>query len=185
MSLRSLRLTLIVACVATCASCISFRGPEDLRRDLARSAGVEPDRETGITIGRLGMIIARMATDDDDISLRGVRKVEVGVYEVVGDRRGTGERRPLELPGWETVVRVRDEGDDVFVLIEPREGQIRRLLVIVADEDEWVLVRVRGRLNGFLEHAMRMAFHEADRPELYAPAMADYRSRQAAPEAGG
>jgi hypothetical protein len=166
-----------------CVCCrSSSHGPEDLRHDLASSAGVELHRETGVTVGRLGLAIARLVTKQDEIPLKGVRKVEVGVYEVVGTRRGVERARavdPPEMPGYEHVVRIHDEGDDVFVMVKFEEEQIRRMLVIVAEEDEWVLVRIRGKLNHIFEQAMEMAFDQADKPELYEPALADYRARQA------
>jgi hypothetical protein len=83
------------------------------------------------------------------------------------------------MPGYEHVVRIHDEGEDVFVMVKFEEEQIRRMLVIVAEEDEWVLVRIRGKLNHIFEQAMEMAFDQADKPELYEPALADYRARQA------
>jgi hypothetical protein len=180
--MRELRMLSIVVCLATCVSCIWLHGPEDLRHDLASSAGVELHRETGVTVGRLGLAIARLVTKQDEIPLKGVRKVEVGVYEVVGTRRGVERARavdPPEMPGYEHVVRIHDEGDDVFVMVKFEEEQIRRMLVIVAEEDEWVLVRIRGKLNHIFEQAMEMAFDQADKPELYEPALADYRARQA------
>jgi len=180
--MRELRILSMVVCLATCVSCIWLHGPEDLRHDLADSAGVDLHRETGVTVGRLGLAIARMVTKEDEIPLKGVRKVEVGVYEVVGTRRGVPEPRPVqmpEMPGYEPVVHVHEEGEDVFVMIKIEEEQIRRMLVIVAEQDEWVLVRIRGKLNRILEQAMEMAFEQADKPELYEPALADYRARQA------
>jgi len=179
--MRELRMLSMVACLATCVSCIWFHGPEDLRHDLADTAGVELHRETGVTVGRLGLALARMVTKQDEIPLKGVRKVEVGVYEVTGTRRGVNQARPVrtpEMPGYEPVVRIHDEGEDVFVMIKLEEEQIRRMLVIVAEEDEWVLVRIRGKLNHIFEQAMEMAFEEADKPELYEPALADYRARR-------
>ena len=180
--MRELRVLSIVACLATCVSCVWFHGPEDLRHDLADSAGVKLQRETGVTVGRFGLAIARMVTKEDEIPLKGVRKVEVGVYEVVGTRRGVDAPRrvePPELPGYEQVVRIHDEGEDIFVMVKTEGEQVRRMLVIVVEQDEWVLVRIRGKLNHVFEQAMAMAFEQADKPELYEPALADYRARQA------
>ena len=172
--MRELRGLVIFVFLATSVSCIWFHGPEDLRHDLADAADVELRRETGVTVGRIGLAIARLVTKQDEIPLKGVRKVEVGVYEVVGTRRGVERARPVdspEMPGYEQVVRIHDEGEDVFVMVKLEEGQVRRMLVIVAEEDEWVLVRIRGKLNHIFEAAMEMAFDEADKPELYEPAL--------------
>ena len=41
------------------------------------------------------------------------------------------------------------------------------MLIVVAEEDEWVVVRMRGDLDRILEDAMRFAFDQAERPDLY------------------
>jgi hypothetical protein len=57
------------------------------------------------------------------------------------------------------------------------------MLVVVMEQDEWVLVRIKGKLERVVEDAMRMAFDKAEHPELYEPAVADYRkARPAATE---
>lgn len=164
----------IGACLASGLACITFRGPEDLRRDLARANGARLDRQTGVTIGRFGMMLAHWFTAEDDVSLEGVRKVQVGVYRVL-EPAGESPGRLPELPGWRSAVRVHEDGEDVHVLLRQDGEQVHGLLVVVMDRDEWVLVRVRGRLQRIVEEAMRMAFDRTERPELYGPAVADYR----------
>lgn len=169
---------MIGLCVATCTSCIGFHGPEDLRRDLVQATGVELERETGVSVGRMGVMLVRWFTSEEEIPLKGVRKVQVGVYEVTdfgdgGYGRGTVE--PLELPGWDPVVRVHEEDEHVFVMLRQEEDAIRGMLVVVMEQDEWVLVRIKGKLQHVVEEAMRMAFDRAEHPELYEPAVAEYR----------
>lgn len=162
--------------------CIRYGGPSSLRRDLSREAGVELDAQFAITVTRSGVALARMFTKEEDVPLKGVRRVEVGVYEVEGLRRGVDERRPLELPalpGLEPVVRVHEDGEDVFVLFHVDEKEeIRQMVVIVAEEDEWVLVRIKGKLTRTVESAMKMAFDHADRPEKYDAAIEAYNEAQ-------
>ncbi len=181
--MRRIGWLLTLACLATATSCIRFHGPEDLRHDLARAAGVKLEREMGLTLTRTGVMLVRWATSEEHIPLRGVRRVEVGVYQVQGLRRGVEDRRsinPPELPGWENVVRVRDDNEDVFVLVREEEGEIRGLLIVVAEEDEWVLVRIRGKLQRTLESVMELAFDRAERPDLYEPVLAEYRKNEPA-----
>jgi len=186
--MRELKTVLAVAALAACCSCI-FHGPEDLRRDLSTSAGVELDREAGVTVGRFGIAVARVFTKQEEVPLKGVRKVEVGVYEVVGRHAGSrlsGRLQLPEMPGYVPIVRVHDDGEDVFVLLKSDEQErIRRMLVIVAEDDEWVLVRIRGKLDRIIEQAMQMAFDQADKPDLYEPALADYRERRGEAESAG
>jgi hypothetical protein len=162
-----------------------FNGPADLRREVSASAGIELDRIMALTVGRTGMAIARLVTDGDEIPLRGVRKVEIGIYEVNGLRPGVDARGAIGLPrleGWHSVVRVRDDEQEVHILLEERDDQIRGMIIVVAEDEEVVLIRIRGKLQHTVEQAMRMAFDQADRPELYEPTVAEYRKQAA--EAG-
>lgn len=164
--------TVLIAAGAL-TGCVRFHGPEDLRRDLSRTAGVELDREFGITITRGGVWLARKAlkiSEEEDIDLRGVKRVEIGVYEVRGLRRGFDERAALgltDLPDWDPIVRIQEEDENVLVLINEKDEEIRSMVVVVAEDEEWVLVRIRGKLQQILEDAMRMAFTEGGKPELY------------------
>ena len=53
--------------------------------------------------------------------------------------------------------------------------EIREMLVVVAEDDEWVLVKIKGRLQHVVDDAMRMAFDQSDRPDLYARAQEERR----------
>jgi len=166
---------LLLIPVLSSVACIRLHGPKDLRRDLSDSAGVRLEREVGFTVTRSGVWLARMGlnmADEDTVSLKGVKRVQVGIYSVDGLARGHDARSPLGvanlLPGWEPVVRVREEGEEVLVLVDQHEESIRGLVVIVAEEDEWVLVRIKGKLDRIIEDAISMAFDQADRPDLYA-----------------
>lgn len=169
---RSIRILLsLLVPVALTLSCVRFVGPEDVRQDLSSQAGVKLKQETGFTVTRSGIWLARKFVDDDEVPLKGVRRVEVGVYEVRGLKRGVDEPAHLDLrhlDGWESIVRVHDAGEDVMVLVKQRDETIRAMLIVVAEEDEWVLVRVRGKLNRVLEQVMKSAFENVERPGLYA-----------------
>ncbi len=171
------RWALVVLLAVTAVGCVRFRGPEDLRLEISREAGVVLEKETGITVTRSGVALARIGmriAGKGEYVVPGVRRVEVGVYEVRGLSDGVDAPHPIELPlleGWERVLRVRDEGEQVFMLARVDEDEIvRNMLLVVAEEDEWVLVRLRGKLNRALEKAVELAFRGADRPELLAQA---------------
>ena len=61
MSKRRWLCLFVLASIAASASCI-FRGPEGIRKELSRESGVELKREFGITVGRTGMLLAKMIT---------------------------------------------------------------------------------------------------------------------------
>jgi hypothetical protein len=153
-----------------------LRGPENLRRDLERSSGVQLEKEVGVSVGRVGTMLVRWFTPEDEIPLKGVRKVQVGVYRVVD--RPDGSLNAMRIPGvdgWQSVARVRERDERVELFVLEEDERIRGMLVVVAEPDEWVLVRIKGKLDHVFEQAMEMAFDRADRPELYEPTLADYR----------
>jgi len=169
---RHSRLALAAAALGLLSSsCVRLIGPEDVRLALSDQAGVKLRQETGLTVTRSGLWLARQFVDEQEVPLRGLRRVEVGVYEVEGLRRGRLEPAPLDpayFKDWTPVVRVREDGEEVLVLLREKDDHVRSLLVVVTEPEEWVLVRMRGRLDGLIEQALRMAFDEVERPDLYA-----------------
>lgn len=163
-------LALVAAALA--AGCIRPHGPEDLRRELSYTSGVRLDRQLGITVTRSGVWLARMGLNiaGEDVPIRGLRRVEVGIYTVKGLRPGWETAGPLRIPeldDWTPLARVRDGGDDALVLVDDRRGRMKQMVVIATDDEEWVIVRLRGNLDRIVEDAMRFAFDQADRPDLY------------------
>lgn len=179
-SARPACLSLIILALLSTA-CVRLHGPEDIRRDLSRSAGVTLNREMGITVTRSGVWLGRKVlkwTHSDEempLSLKGLRRVQVGVYEVEGLRRGFEAPARIDFrehfdESWTPMVRIHEDDETVLVLTQEgeRPGQLRAMLVVVAEEDEWVLVRLLGKLENIVEEAMQLAFDEVDRPDLYA-----------------
>jgi hypothetical protein len=173
------RLTLaIIVSLAVVTTGCWFHGPGEIRREIAETTGREYSQEIGLTLGRTSMAIARLglkAVDDEDVpSLKGIRKVQVGIYHPVSGALAAQDGSPLGVdafPTWEPVVRMRDGGENVLVLIQERRDRIRGMLVIVDDGAELVVVRMRGRLDNVLQDAMKLGFDQADRPDLYEPAL--------------
>ena len=184
MSCRRSVVFLVVAALTVSPACVRFSGPSSLKRQLSSEAGVELDREFAITITRSGVALARMFTKEEDVPLKGVRRVSVGVYEVRGLREGVEVERAIDvaalLPEMTQIVRVHEDGENVHVLVKHDDRErIRQLVVVVTEADEWVIVRIKGNLNQTVESAMRMAFDEADRPERYESVMTAYREAEA------
>lgn len=169
---RCLRIPLWLALMALLSvSCVRFVGPDDIRHDLSIQAGVNLKQETGFTFTRSAVWLARKFVKDEEFTLEGVRRVEIGVYEVKGLKKGQESPSPLDLTkleGWEPIVRVHEPGEDVMVLFKEKDDVVRALLVVVAESDEWVLVRIRGKLDQVMEQAIEMAFRDVDRSDLYA-----------------
>ena len=165
-------LVLLSALLGT--GCVTLHGPEEIRRDLSDEVGVKLGHEFSITVNRGGMWMARTgmkwAGEADEVDLRGIHHVDVGIYNVEGLRKGfeaPGAIHPDLFEGWEPLARVQEEGENVLVLTREKRGGIRGLLVVVAESDEWVIVKVKGNLDQVIEQALAQAFDEMERPELY------------------
>lgn len=172
----SRRVCILLISLALASSSCVLRGPAGVQRDIAEATGAEYEKEFGITLGRVGMSIARWATKNEDdmpVSLRGVRKVQVGMYRV---REGTWDEEhprfdPSVLGDWNPLVAIQDHGEDVHVLFKEKDGQIRSMLVLVSEPDELIIVRLKGRLDDVFREAMRYGLEEAGREEYYEPAL--------------
>lgn len=173
MKTRSIGIAAVLTLLTLVPGCIRPVGPGDLKRELSAEAGVELNKEVGVTVTRSGIWLARQImrmTDEPLPQLKGLRRVEVGVYRVESQRRNFDPAAGLDLnrfADWSPMVRMREDGEDVAVLTREKNGSIRNMLVVVAGEDEWVLVRLSGRLDRVIESSLQFAFDEIDRPELY------------------
>jgi len=165
---------IVMGALLVAPGCIRLGGPDNVSRHLSREAGVDLQQEMGITVTRSGIWLAKKGlkwADDLDISLDGLRRVEVGIYTVEGTRGDAAEMLDINVfpTAWQNWVQVQDEGEQVFVMVRPGDEpeQIRGMLVVVAEDEEWVVVRLYGNLDRILEETMRFAFDQADRPDLY------------------
>lgn len=188
MGRRFLGVLLAVAVAAPSFGCV-LRGPSGIHREIANGTGAAYEREFGVTIGPLGMAIARWGMrmaeehgDEEVVSLRGIRKVQVGVYHV---KPGTWKNprktfAPKLLRDWEPVVHLRDDGEDVHVLLRSERDSIRAMLVVVSEEDELVIVKLRGRLDELLRDALELGLDHADRGDRFEEAAERLEDHEAA-----
>jgi hypothetical protein len=175
--MRRIVITGLLVALTMGIGCIRLGGPDEVGRHLSREAGVDLQQEIGLTVTRSGVWLAKKSmkwADDEDMefSLKGLRRVEVGVYAVKGVRDGGRESLGIHLfpTAWEPWIKIQEDDSEVFVLVKQGDTpeQIRGMLVVVAEDEEWVVVRMHGKLEQIIESTLRMAFDQTDRPELYA-----------------
>ncbi len=171
---------------AAVAGCVRFGGPGDVHRDVAAITGGRYQKEFGFTVGRTGMALARWSlrheADEDVVSLQGVRKVELGVYEPLpgaGRQEGARAITASDWPGWLPMVEMQTGRESILLLSEGTDLDIRRLLLVLEEPEELVIVRLTGDLGPFVVDAIRLAFVEAEHPELADPALERYQAREA------
>jgi Domain of unknown function (DUF4252) len=139
--------------------CVGYRGPHGVPATIEDRLGVDLHREVGF---KLGPVMTRIAGsivghDDGDFDLRGVYGLSVAVFEVT--RRDGAVSRPLEagdlgMAGWQPMLVSRSGGDQVLVFARAKNGSIRELFLVAADDDEVVIARLTGHLDRFLSKAI-------------------------------
>lgn len=103
--------------------------------------------------------------------------VQVAVYKVDPGRgeidfsRLNFEQTLLEKDSslhWETIVRVRDEGEQVWVLVgmDLQRNSLDAVTVFVLDRDQLVLINVDGDLHEMLEFALEPAVRHRGKIEV-------------------
>ncbi|MHC5005193.1 MAG: hypothetical protein ACYTJ0_18970 [Planctomycetota bacterium] len=156
--MTSFRITapLLLACTMLLGGCFSFSGPNDIRNQITRSRDVTLERSEGVSVGPLGMVLARtFAGQYIPFDTTGVSSVDFGRYTILPASAGDADPlrlSSLDLPGWERVVRVRESGSDTVVMVEP--DRLGRLLFLQRDGNELQIIRAKGRLDHLLEELL-------------------------------
>lgn len=170
MNLRQSLLALATAALGLTASgCVMHaRTLETTRFGLERELpGARFDSELQLKLGRVSLgLVRRLASlaDDEDVEelgiLRDIRRVELAVYrtESLPSIRETAfaipRERNLRKKGWKTAVRAVSADSASWVLFLEQQGEIRGLLVGALDDDELVLVKIHGDIQGIFERLM-------------------------------
>jgi len=128
-------------------------------RSMDISAGKEPKVEVNLKGSLLGLA-ARIASDEEpDLAstLSSLDGIRVEVYDAENRKPESyitqlaATAKGLEKKGWETIVRVNDKGDQVYIAVktdQPNGSKVVGLVVLAAEEDdEIVLVNIMGNIN--------------------------------------
>ena len=149
--------------------CMSFsdRHFEPVRESLSRQLPeITLEREIGLSFGGGLFNLVDLVSDEADFSA--IDHLRVAVYKVHpagSDRRFDDVVFGVSLlardPGltWERIVRVREEGEQVWVYagMDLEADRLEALSVFVLERGELTLISVDGDLNGLLEYAMSPA----------------------------
>ena len=131
-------------CLLVASGCVSLRGPRDLCRAVADESETRLEREVSLTLGRSVLALASRFADEPGFP-RHLTGVQVGVYRV-DDADGL-RLLGLEVPGYDALVRVRDDDSQAVVLVRHTRGGIREMAILACDGEELAIVRLRGRLD--------------------------------------
>jgi Domain of unknown function (DUF4252) len=153
--------------LAVLASPGCFGGPEfsGIRHDLeSQLPGASFQKNVELSFGPVMLTLARVVTAvipgarEARPWLRGVSRVQVGVYEShidsIAELHMPKRLQSLIDDGWETAVRVRDDHEAVWLLYRPDGEKVREIFVVVLNNDELVLVKARGHLERLVAAAL-------------------------------
>lgn len=136
---------------------IAFAQPRALNpAQLDALFTAEPRVEVNVVGPLLRLVAEATRADEPQFSamLRELRGVHVRQYDLSAARSGlagrvSGFARGLERDGWQTFVRVREPGQDVYIYVLPAAQTLEGLVVMVLseDDDEATFVTVDGRID--------------------------------------
>lgn len=102
------------------------------------------------------------ADDEAEMYLKEIKQVQVGVYEVRRYQNSAGRvhiplkvRNKLEELGWELFVNARERDEHVNLYYKQLNNYVGSLYVIVFENEELVILEVRGNLENMIEKAIQ------------------------------
>lgn len=157
------------------AGCMSFsdRPMRPIRNAiLEQNPKISLEKEIAISIGA-GMFNFLDAVNFDDVNLSEIDSVQMAVYKVYGQEadknftRQTFQDALLEKDGslhWEQIVRVRDDGENVWVFagMDLAGNNLEAISVFVMEHDELVLISVDGDIDKMMRYALESAHGRRD-----------------------
>lgn len=126
---------------------------------------------------KLGAGICRPYVEDEEakIALRLAHKVKRTKFLVAEDGEGRisqGEYMRLlagvKKEGYQELIQIRDEGDNVAILSRERKGIINRILILVKEEDSFVMLSSKTKikqkdLNRFVNDIIELELKEDEK----------------------
>lgn len=136
-------------------------------------ASVRPQFEIQVGGSALGLVRGLCGVVGDEVDCaelsrltRDIERVDVGVYRLYGESLYEGgpvaddlarlDDR-LDEEGWTTVLHTRDGREECFVLVQLDRGgeELRRVALVVREDEQLVMVSLRGELGRALDDALR------------------------------
>lgn len=149
---------LVLVCVTLFISACGITAPRnnDGYADLESLGMRDTDRVLNISIGpTLLHFVARFMDDEPETRdlLRSLDGVRVRIYEIDGDASRVAQcifrmSEHLREDGWEPVLLVRQQDEEVHMLLRMENDHISGMTVLVSDgESEAVIVNLMGKIR--------------------------------------
>jgi hypothetical protein len=177
LSLRILLASLLALTLSACGVTAGGLHNDPGYADLDYPGWREADKEFGLSIGPLPLRFAAWVIADDDEPelvnmLRDLKGVRIRIYEIEGDEQRVFDRisesgKRLEAKGWDRLVTVNDDDENVLVMVKADAAKISGMAVLSADEDEAVFVNMIGNIRPeFFNEILDSVDSDVDVPEI-------------------
>jgi hypothetical protein len=169
---RTIYITAILtAGLLLCSGCLWAPGLERLKDEMtAQMPGAQFDKEVALTLGPMSLALARIALQfvpEPEVRqsrqyLSDIRRVELAVYETEALPSLRKVAFPKQLnkllhEDWEIAAKVIEEDQLVWVLYHESGERIDYLCAVVLDDENLVLVKVKGNLGRLFLKGLREA----------------------------
>jgi len=152
------RLTRVVIILITVSAglsmfgCFSFSGPNDIRNAIARSENVVLQKNQGISVGPVGIGLVQMfAGSHLPVKVKGLSSVDYGSYTISSESAAELRLSGIELNGYERIVRVRDGGEEMALLVGANDPKLKEIVCLIREGNELQIVRVKGDLEQLMD----------------------------------
>ena len=164
---RILALSLLLTMMTGCMS-FSDRGMRPVRNSISEQMPeIRLEKQMAIKLGG-GIFDLIDIVSHDDNNLSEIDHVEMAVYEVLprGSETNFSDavfqqslRAKNDSLSWERIVKVNDDGEQVWVFVgmDLRRQSLEAVSVFVIDNDELLLINVNGDFNQLLDYAFEPA----------------------------
>ncbi len=158
MSVRRARWLSLVVVLVALAGCYRPFSPEQVRKEIVRQTGSEPQTSFEFKLGGATMRLAKAGVSKaagEPITFGGVTRIDLAVFDLPQGKSLDLSR--MKLWGWDKVIQTRD-GKRAFMVLVRTNGETLGDLVVVAEGEEQVLY---GRLKGKLDRNLPTALQRA------------------------
>ncbi len=155
---HGLRWIVVLAALAGLAGCYRPFSPEQVRREIVRQTGVEPQTSFEFKLGGATMRLAKAVVSraaGEPINFGGLTRIDLAVFDVPPGKSLDFTR--MRVWGWDKLIQTRDADRSLLVLVRTN-GETLGDLVLVAEGDRQVLY---GRLKGTLDRNLPSALERA------------------------
>jgi len=159
MRLHGLGRAVLVAAMVGTAGCATQFSPQWGRREIQRQTGAAPGdsfefKLEGATMSLAQAVVSRAAGESIGLS-----RIHLAIYDLPAGGHVDFDR--MRIKGWDKVVRAREGGFGLLVLVRTKGSTLADLVVFAQGENQLLYGRQKGRLDSSLPSAIQRTLRTA------------------------